>query len=119
MPPSESSPRRSELDEDSMPPRKRTKLLPAPFRQGCTPGPKPKAADYEEVVEKMLLNAMHEYACLVLTVDAFPNEVKQTQWAKASWQAACEEVGEHFECSMRMVRLVSFEHLSLLHRAEC
>ncbi|KAH9983682.1 hypothetical protein BJV77DRAFT_966646 [Russula vinacea] len=90
-----------------MPPCKCTKLLPALFCQGCTPGPKPNAADYEEVVEKMLLNAMYEYACLVLTVDAFPNEVKQTQWAKASWQAACEEVGEHFECSMCMVQLIS------------
>jgi hypothetical protein len=78
----------------------------APFRQGHTLGAKPKASDYEDRVEKMLLNAMHEYACLVLTADAFPNEVKQAQWADATWRAACEEVGVHYECSVRMIRLV-------------
>jgi hypothetical protein len=88
------------------PPHKRTKLLPAPFRQGYTPGPKPKASDYEDGVERMLLNAMHEYACLILSTDAFPNEAKQTQWAEVTWQTACEEVGVHYECSVRMIRLV-------------
>jgi hypothetical protein len=70
------------------------------------PGPKPKAADYEDGVEKLLLNAMHEYACLILTTDAFPNEVKQTHWAKSTWLAACNDVGVHYQCSVRMVRLV-------------
>ncbi|KAH9994603.1 hypothetical protein BJV77DRAFT_961322 [Russula vinacea] len=44
--------------------------------------------------------------CRLRGIDAFPNEVKQTQWAKALWQATCEEVGEHFECSTCMVRLL-------------
>jgi hypothetical protein len=110
---------RSEVNRDSLPPsHKRIKLPPAPFREGYIPGPKPKAVDYDEGVEKMLLKAMHEYACLVLSTDAFPNEVKQTQWAKATWQAACEEVGEHYECSVRMIRLVRHILLSL-RIAEC
>lgn len=111
-----SSPR---SDEDLLaPPRKRTKLSPAPFRQGCTPGPKPKASDYDESVEKMLLNAMHEYACLILAIDAFPNELKQTQWAKTTWHAACKEAGQHYECSTRMVRLVNLAYLSSLYLAD-
>ncbi|KAF8469362.1 hypothetical protein DFH94DRAFT_685318 [Russula ochroleuca] len=40
-------------------------------------------------------------------VDAFPDEVKQTQWAKATWQAACDEVGEHYECLTHMIRLIT------------
>jgi hypothetical protein len=44
-----------------------------------TPGPKPKASNYEPSVEKILLDAMHEYSCLILTVDAFPDKVKQTR----------------------------------------
>jgi hypothetical protein len=112
-----SSPR-SEVNTDLLPrPQKRTKLPTAPFCQGCTPGPKPKASDYEDGVEKMLLNAMHEYACLILATDAFPSEAKQTQWAKATWQAACEEAGVHYECSVRMIRLVRL--LLSLDRAEC
>ena len=81
-----SSPR-SEMHRDSQPPPPKS-FPPAPFRQGYSPGPKPKALDYEDGVEKTLLNAMHEYACLILTTDAFPNEAKQTKWAEAMWQAA-------------------------------
>lgn len=110
-----SSPHSETINDPSAPHQKRIKLSSAPFRPGCTPGAKPKAADYDDGIEKMLLNAMHEYACLILTKDAFPNEVKQTQWAKATWQAACEEAGEHYECSPRMVRLVRFAHVLLLY----
>jgi len=58
----------------------------------------------------MLLNAMHEYACLVLTTDAFPDEMKQIQWAKVTWQAACDDLGVHYECSEHMTQLVSLQH---------
>lgn len=91
------------------PPPKQIRLSAAPFRQGHTPGRKPKAADYEDGVEKILLNAMHEYSCLILTADAFPHEVKQTQWAKATWQAACDDVGVNYECSVRIIRLVRLQ----------
>ena len=60
----------------------------------------------------MLLDAMHEYACLILTVDAFPDVAKQTQWAAATWRAACDEVGVHYECSVHMTRLVRFQYYS-------
>src|SRR5260370_19308226 len=91
----------------SQPPPKDITHPLAPFRPGYTPGPKPKAMDYEDGVEIMLLNAMHEYACLILTADTFPNEVKVAQWAGAMWQAACEEVGVQYECSVHMTQLVS------------
>ena len=92
------------------PPHKRIRLPPAPFHQGYTPGLKPKAADYEGDVEKILLNAMHEYACLILTTDAFPDVAKQTQWAATTWRAACDDVGVHYECSVRMTRLVRLRY---------
>src|SRR5258708_206059 len=88
------------------PPKDITHLL-APFHPGYTPGPKPKAVDYEDGVEMMLLNAMHKYACLILTADAFPNKVKMAQWAEAMWQVACKEVGVQYECSVCMTWLVS------------
>jgi hypothetical protein len=95
------------------------RLPAAPFRHGYTPGPKPKASDYEDKVERMLLNAMHEYACLILSTDAFPSERKQTQWAETTWRAACELFEAHYECSVRMIRLVSFHsESSLLHKVD-
>ncbi len=53
---------------------------------------------------------MHEYACLVLTTDAFPDEVKQVQWAEVTWQTACEDLGVHYECSQHISQLVSLQH---------
>jgi hypothetical protein len=110
---------RSEENRGSLPrPHQPVRLPPAPFRAGYSPGAKPKAADYDDGVDKMLLNAMHEYACLILTRDAFPDDVKQTQWAEATWQSACEETGVYYECSVRMTRLVSLQHYCHT-RAEC
>ena len=68
-----------------------------PLCQGYMPGAKPKAVDYEDHIEKLLLNAMHKYACLILTANAFPNEVKQTHWAKPTWLTACKDVVELLE----------------------
>jgi hypothetical protein len=94
-------------------PHKRIQLLPAPFHQGYTPGlNKPKAADYEGDVEKILLNTMHKYACLILTTGTFPDVAKQTQWAATMWRAACDEVGVHYECMIHMTRLVRFHYYS-------
>ena len=79
---------------------------------------KPKAANYDDSVDKMLLNAMHKYACLILTTDAFPDNVKQTQWAEATWNTACEDIGVYYEPSVHMSRLVSLQH-NCHTRVEC
>ena len=51
----------------------------------------------------MLLQAMHEYACLILATDTFPSKGRQTEWAKMMWQEACKEYGLHYECSVPMI----------------
>ena len=91
---------------------------PTPFCPRYSPGMKPKAANYDDSVDKMLLNAMHEYACLILTTDTFPDDVKQTQWAKATWNAACEDIGVYYESSVCMSWLVSLQHYCHT-RVEC
>lgn len=104
----------SEVSRDLLPPPHiHARHPPAPFRQEYTPGAKPKAPDYEDGVEKMLLDAMHDYACLILTADTFPNEARQTQWAEATWQAACKEVGVHYECFVRMIHLVRLQEFGI------
>ncbi|KIL58544.1 hypothetical protein M378DRAFT_15456 [Amanita muscaria Koide BX008] len=85
--------------------KSRHQLQPAPFRDGKSPGKNRKASDYEEGVEKMLLNAMHEYACLVLSHDAFPDDATKGKWARLVWKNACEEVETYYELSSRMARL--------------
>ena len=101
----------SRADRELLPqPHSCAQLPVAPFCQGYNPGPKPKAADYESGVEKMLLWAMHKYACLILATDAFPSEERQTEWAKMMWWEACKEYGLHYECSVPMIRMISFLH---------
>jgi uncharacterized protein DUF6532 len=91
---------------------------PTPFHPGYSPGAKPRAVDYNDSVDKMLLNAVHKYACLILTTDAFPDDVMQVQWAEATWNAACKDIGVFYECSVCMTRLVSLQ--CYFHtRAEC
>ena len=101
----------SRADRESLPqPHSYAQLLVAPFRQGYNPGPKLKAADYESGVKKMLLQAMHKYACLILATDAFPSEERQTEWAKMTWREACKEYGLHYECLVPMIQMISFLH---------
>lgn len=69
----------------------------APFWQGYTSGSKRKATDYDNSVEKILVNAMEKYAWLILTTDGFCNEMKQTQWGKARWQAGWNQVETDYE----------------------
>src|SRR5258708_28266654 len=91
---------------------------PTPICPGYSPGMKPKAADHNDGVDKMLLNAMHEYACLILTTNTFPNDVKQTQWAEATWNAACKDIGVYYEPLVHMSQLVSLQH-NCHTRVEC
>ena len=91
----------------SQPSHKNITHLLAPFCLEYILGPKPKAMDYKDSVKIMLFNAMHKYAYLILTTNAFSNKVKATQWAKAIWQAACKKVGVQYECSIHMTQLVS------------
>ncbi|KAM6494015.1 hypothetical protein JOM56_010376 [Amanita muscaria] len=93
--------------DDQGPPAKRVKLTPASFRNGRVPGKSPKASDYEEGIEKMLLNAMHEFACLIFTVNAFPDDEIQIQWAQTVWKNACNKADSHYELSHRMIKLIT------------
>ncbi|KAM6502661.1 hypothetical protein JOM56_002638 [Amanita muscaria] len=65
------------------------------------------ALDYEEGIEKMLLNAMHEFACLIFTVNAFPDDEIQIQWARTVWKNVCDKADSHYELSHHMIKLIT------------
>ncbi|KAJ7758139.1 hypothetical protein DFH07DRAFT_958484 [Mycena maculata] len=64
------------------PPAKRP-LKEPDFAEGykVTASRKPKAADYQPVVTALLIRAMAEYSMLILTLQAFPDITRQSEWA--------------------------------------
>ena len=49
---------------------------------------KPKAADYIDGVNALILRAASEYESLVSTRDAFPDTAKKNKWARLAWKNA-------------------------------
>lgn len=49
---------------------------------------KPKASDYIDVVQALILRAASEYESLISTRDAFPDTAKKNKWARLAWKNA-------------------------------
>ncbi|KAF7353285.1 hypothetical protein MSAN_01516500 [Mycena sanguinolenta] len=67
---------------------------------------KPKAADYEAVVQALLLRAMQEYSARVIILNAFPDIGLQTTWAKECFKNASRAANEHYKINGRMISLI-------------
>ncbi|KAJ7501399.1 hypothetical protein B0H11DRAFT_1993060 [Mycena galericulata] len=108
-----STPQRSKRPQPSSSPApapvaKRLRKDPQ-FAQGhiAAAGTKPKAADYESVVQALLIRAMAEYSMLILTIYAFPDAGLQTQWAKRSFKNACRSADQWYKLTERMAKLIT------------
>lgn len=84
-----------------------TPLQHPTFRDNFVPGGRPKASDYVEDIEILLVRAMHDYACRIRTINSFPDENLQMQWALSAWRDCCEIAQENYNLTPRMMRLVS------------
>ncbi|KAJ7609689.1 hypothetical protein FB45DRAFT_1123077 [Roridomyces roridus] len=83
--------RAAAVDDTSAPPAKRStkpKLRESKYREDFVAGPKPKAGDYEPVVEALILRACGEYSARILTLNPFPSTAFQLQWAQQCWDNA-------------------------------
>ncbi|KAF8197616.1 hypothetical protein BJ912DRAFT_822601, partial [Pholiota molesta] len=58
---------------------------------------KPKASDYENVVQALILRAAFEYEALVSTKNAFPDTTLRHKWALKVWKNTMKDTDEHFE----------------------
>ena len=66
------------------------------FAVGYVNSGKPKAADYEDDVQALLLHAMHEYKSCIVGVSPYPNSANQSKWAKICWKDACHVAVEDY-----------------------
>ncbi|KAF7344217.1 hypothetical protein MVEN_01712400 [Mycena venus] len=90
------------------PPAKRKRQDPQ-FAEGyiAIARAKPKAADYEPVVNALLIRAMAEYSMLILTLNAFPDIALQMVWAKQCFSNACHAANERFKINTRIIKLIT------------
>ncbi|KAF8239563.1 hypothetical protein L208DRAFT_1468787, partial [Tricholoma matsutake] len=69
-------------------------------------GGKPKAADYEDIVQALLLHAMHEYESCVVGISSYPDLANQSKWAKICWREACHVAVEDYGMTERMSKMI-------------
>jgi hypothetical protein len=67
---------------------------------------KPKAADYEDIVNALIVRAAAEYESLISTKDAFPDTATRNKWAKKCWINAGIDADERYVLTDRINSLV-------------
>ncbi|KAF8219802.1 hypothetical protein L208DRAFT_1337754 [Tricholoma matsutake] len=93
----------SDSPDGSAPPKE--KKIPQ-FAVGYVNGGKPKAADYEDVVQALLLHAMHEYESHIVGVSHYPDSANQSKWAKICWREACRVAVEDYGMTEWMSKMI-------------
>jgi hypothetical protein len=78
----------------------------AQFAVGYASGGKPKTADYEDVVQALLIHAMHEYESRIVGISPYPDSAIQSKWAKICWKEACSVAVEDYCMTERMSKMV-------------
>ena len=91
--------------QNSSTPTPKEKKIPQ-FAVGYVGGGKPKAADYEDVVQALLLRAMHEYESRIVGVKPYPDSATQSKWTKICWKEACCVAAEDYSMTERMSKMV-------------
>jgi len=93
----------SDSSHNSAPPKE--KKTPQ-FAVGYVNRGKPKAADYEDVVQALLLRAIHEYESRIVGVSPYPDSANQSKWAKICWKEACCVASENYGMTERMSKMI-------------
>lgn len=75
---------------------------------------KPKASNYEGIVQALILHAASQYEALVSTQDSFPDTTQRLKWARKSWSDANDDAGHEYEITDEISSLVNLSNLILL-----
>jgi len=73
----------------------------------ATTGARPKAGNYEVVVQKILHEAIPLYRGYLSTINPFPGAMVEMRWANKSWKGGCEECGTRTAPNDEIIKLVS------------
>lgn len=69
---------------------------------------KPKASDYEDTVQALILRAASKYEAFVSTQDSFPDTAQRLKWARKSWSDTNNDAGHEYEITDEISSLVNF-----------
>ena len=58
---------------------------------------KPKASDYEDTVQALILRAASKSEAFVSTQDSFQNTAQRLKWARKLWSDTNNDAGHHQE----------------------
>ncbi|KAH9926045.1 uncharacterized protein B0H18DRAFT_876831, partial [Fomitopsis serialis] len=68
---------------------------------------RPRAKDYDEDVKQILTIAAQIFRCHVSTINAFPENSLEMQWAHLAWGRACRELGIQLAASPSLTRIIT------------
>lgn len=87
--------------------RSQHKLKPLRWLNDQVPSGRPKAHDYDHDICRIIIKSCREFSAMVCTQNALPTPETQVDWSRIIWAGACKEVEENYECTDRVVGLVS------------
>ncbi|EMD31713.1 hypothetical protein CERSUDRAFT_100178 [Gelatoporia subvermispora B] len=76
------------------------------YRNGQLPSGDPKASDYEPTVSRLILSTIRIWEVCLFTINAFPDQDQQLEWARECWESACRTAGKDYELVDRILGLV-------------
>lgn len=85
------------------------KLKPLRWLNDQPPTGRPKAHDYDHDICQLIIKSCREFSARVCTQEALPDPEMQIKWSREIWEAACKVVDENYECSDRIIGLVSIQ----------
>ncbi|OJT05253.1 hypothetical protein TRAPUB_3960 [Trametes pubescens] len=79
----------------------------APYKHGQAPTGKPKASDYDPRVDKLIINACHQYEVLISTEEPFPEAGTPVMWASRVWSDICKSAEVNYTLSDRIEKIIT------------
>ena len=59
-------------------------------------GHHPKASDYDDISQVLILCAVHDYENCIVAINAFPSTTPQDKWVQSCWRGALQVSHEEF-----------------------
>ncbi|KAH9847642.1 hypothetical protein C2E23DRAFT_741233 [Lenzites betulinus] len=89
-----------------LPPGPLLPAIDAPYKQGQVPSGKPKCADYDPRVDKLIVHACHQYEVLLSTEEPFPEPGSPVTWAFRVWSDVCKSANVNYTLSDRIEKII-------------